>query len=229
MHVFRSRRDGSKGGASRGRFSYANVASTVALVLALGAGTAWAAHRYLITSTHQIKPSVLSSLRGRRGLTGPKGANGTNGKDGARGPTGPAGPSLKGTPAGGGLQGTYPDPTLNGGSVSDRSFANSITSVAEAGGTVYVSGTTPTMEKSFDRFAIGAGIPVTRTGTGVYSLSIPGLSNFYFSHEITQITPLGNGSPVIAEIASVGGDLLVELYDASGGHVDDGFSFVIYD
>lgn len=229
MHLSGSRRDGSPGGASRGRFSYANVASTMALVLALGAGTAWAAHHYLITSTHQIKPSVLSSLRGRRGIPGPKGANGTNGKDGARGPTGPAGPSLKGTAAGGALQGTYPDPTLNGGSVSDRSFANSIASVAEAGGTVSVSGTTPTMEKSFDRFAIGAGIAVTRTATGVYSLSIPGLSSFYFAHEITQITPLGKGSPVIAEIGSVSGNLLAELYDASGAHVDDGFSFVIYD
>ncbi len=113
--------------------------------------------------------------------------------------------------------------------MSDSSFANSTASVAEVGGTVSVSGTTPTMEKSFDRLAPGAGIAVTRTSLGVYSLSIPGLSNFYFAHEITQITPLNTGSPVIAAIGSVGGDLLVDLYSAAGAHVDGGFSFVIYD
>lgn len=46
------------------RLSYANVTATLALVIALGGGTAWAAHTYLITSTSQIKPSVLKKLRG---------------------------------------------------------------------------------------------------------------------------------------------------------------------
>ena len=234
MHVFRSRRGRSRGGATGGRFSYANVASTLALVLALGGGTAWAAHHYLITSTHQIKPSVLASLHGRRGSTGPKGTNGTDGKNGARGTTGPTGAtgsnaSINGVAAGGALQGTYPNPKLNGGSVSDISFANNTASVAEVGGTVSVFGTTPTMEKSFDRLAPGAGIALTRTSLGEYSLSIPGLHSFYFSHEITQITPLDTGSPVIAGINSVGGDLVVDLYTPTGAHVDDGFSFVIYD
>jgi hypothetical protein len=231
MRVFRFRRGRNRGGASGGRFSYANVASTLALVLALGGGTAWAAHHYLITSTHQIKPSVLASLHGKRGSTGAKGTDGKNGTRGATGPTGATGSnaSINGLAAGGALQGTYPNPKLNGGSVSDSSFANSTASVAEVGGTVSVSGTTPTMAKSFDRLAPGAGIAVTRTSLGVYSLSIPGLSNFYFAHEITQITPLNTGSPVIAAIGSVGGDLLVDLYSPAGVHVDGGFSFVIYD
>ena len=231
MRVFRSRRGRNRGGASAGRFSYANLVSTLALVLALGGGTAWAAHHYLITSTHQIKPSVLASLHGKRGSTGPKGTDGKNGARGATGPTGATGSnaSINGVAAGGALQGTYPNPKLNGGSVSDISFANNTASVAEVGGTVSVSGTTPTLEKSFDRLAPGAGIAVTRTSLGVYSLSIPGLSNFYFAHEITQITPLNTGSPVIAAIGSVGGDLLVDLYNPAGAHVDGGFSFVIYD
>jgi hypothetical protein len=233
MHVFRSRRGRIRRGASHRRVSYANVASTLALVVALGGGTAWAANHYLITSRHQIKPSVLASLRGKRGRTGANGVNGTDGKNGARGATGPTGSnaSINGLAAGGVLEGTYPNPKLHSGSVTDSSFANTTASVAEVGGTVSVAGTTPTMEKSFDRLALGAGIAVTRTGLGVYDVSIPGLSNFYFSHEITQITPLGNGSgaPVIAEIGSIGGDLLVELYNAGGTHVDSGFSFVIYD
>ena len=93
MHKIRFRR--ARGhGAPRKRMSYASVAATLALVLALGGGTAWAAHHYLITSTSQIKPNVLKSLRGYRGYrgyTGTKGTNGTNGTNGATGPTGGTG------------------------------------------------------------------------------------------------------------------------------------------
>jgi hypothetical protein len=64
MHKFRLRRRSRDGGAPRKRMSYANIASTLALVLALGGGTAWAAHHYSITSTKQIKPSVLKKLHG---------------------------------------------------------------------------------------------------------------------------------------------------------------------
>ena len=71
----------------RGRPSYANIASTLALIVAIGGGTAWAAthHHYLITSTGQIKPKVLKTLRGRNGT------NGVNGAAGAKGATGPSG------------------------------------------------------------------------------------------------------------------------------------------
>jgi len=60
----------------RSRLSPSLVVSVVALVLAVG-GTA-AAGSYLITSTKQIKPSVLKKLegkRGPRGLQGPQGAS----------------------------------------------------------------------------------------------------------------------------------------------------------
>jgi hypothetical protein len=65
-----------------------------ALVVALAGGTAWAASRYLITSTSQIKPSVLAKIehsvsrepRTQADIPGP------------RGPIGPAGPA--GAPGG---------------------------------------------------------------------------------------------------------------------------------
>jgi hypothetical protein len=85
--------------------SAASVIAVVALVFALG-GTAVAANHYLVTSTKQIKPSVLAKLKGNKGPTGaagapgaagaagpagPQGAAGTNGSTGAKGPAGATG------------------------------------------------------------------------------------------------------------------------------------------
>jgi hypothetical protein len=72
------------------RPSAVGVIATLALVLALG-GTAAAATHYLITSTHQIKPSVLAKLHGAKGARGKTGATGATGPSGPQGLTGPAG------------------------------------------------------------------------------------------------------------------------------------------
>jgi hypothetical protein len=78
--------------AIRKRVTYGNVAMTVALVFAMSSG-AFAAGKFLITSTKQIKPSVLAQLKGK---TGPAGATGAQGPAGPLGPAGPAGAA--GTP-----------------------------------------------------------------------------------------------------------------------------------
>lgn len=70
----------------RKRFTYANLALTLALVFVMSGG-ALAASKYLITSTKQISPKVLKSLKGASGK------NGANGPAGAIGPGGPAGPA----------------------------------------------------------------------------------------------------------------------------------------
>jgi Collagen triple helix repeat (20 copies) len=74
----------------RRHLSYANVVATLALVFAMSGG-ALAAKHYLLSSTRQIKPSVLKQLRGRTGPRGAKGSTGVTGAPGLQGPRGEAG------------------------------------------------------------------------------------------------------------------------------------------
>jgi len=78
------------GSRKRKIFSYANVAATLALIMALSGGALAASH-YLITSTKQISPKVLRKLKGRRGRTGATGAPGIAGTQGPLGLQGPKG------------------------------------------------------------------------------------------------------------------------------------------
>lgn len=73
----------------RKRITYTNVLLTLALLFAL-AGGAYAAGKYVITSTKQISPKVLKALQGKTG------AAGANGAPGAQGPAGSAGTGSKG-------------------------------------------------------------------------------------------------------------------------------------
>jgi hypothetical protein len=66
------------------------VIASLALFFALG-GTAIAAQHYLITSTSQIKPSVLAKLKGNTGANGAQGPQGPTGPDGSQGSAGPSG------------------------------------------------------------------------------------------------------------------------------------------
>jgi hypothetical protein len=83
----------------RRRMTYANIAATLALVFAMSGG-AYAASRVLITSTGQIKPSVLKQLKGKAGTNGAQGLTGPAGPAGATGAAGPAGATGAIGPAG---------------------------------------------------------------------------------------------------------------------------------
>jgi hypothetical protein len=78
----------------KGRDWTARGLALVALAVGVGGGTAFAATKhYLITSTKQIKPSVLKSLkkagpRGAKGATGSQGAQGNAGTNGTNGTNG---------------------------------------------------------------------------------------------------------------------------------------------
>ncbi|HEY1777590.1 MAG TPA: hypothetical protein VGG41_15635 [Solirubrobacteraceae bacterium] len=67
------------------------VVAILALVLAMGAGAAYAKSHFIITKKSQIKPSVLKALRGAKGANGARGTDGVNGTNGAAGITGATG------------------------------------------------------------------------------------------------------------------------------------------
>ncbi len=72
------------------RFTYANVAATLALVFSMTGGALAASH-YLVNSTKQINPKVLKALKGAKGPKGAIGAAGAAGPAGAAGSPGAAG------------------------------------------------------------------------------------------------------------------------------------------
>jgi len=103
----------------RRRFTYANVAATLALVFSMSGGALAATH-YLINSTNQINPKVLKALKADASRThsdpvkavpGPRGATGASGKTGGTGRTGATGAAGAAGPQGSkGLQGERGQP-----------------------------------------------------------------------------------------------------------------------
>jgi hypothetical protein len=67
-----------------------NLVAWLALFVALG-GTSLGATHYVITSTKQIKPSVLKRLQGKAGRAGTNGSTGPKGEPGPQGSPGPKG------------------------------------------------------------------------------------------------------------------------------------------
>jgi hypothetical protein len=127
--------------------SPALIIALIALILSL-AGSALAASRFIITSTKQISPSVLHSLKGRRGPRGFRGASGAPGVTGAPGHMGAAGTTATVTTT---TTTTTPAPTTG----TDLKYYGEViaSGLAEPG--------------------VGANFSVVKLSTGVYELSFP--------------------------------------------------------
>jgi hypothetical protein len=130
----------------RRRITFANVAMTLALVFAMSGG-ALAASKYLITSTKQIKPSVLTALKGKTGAAGKEGLAGKEGAAGKEGPKGANG--TNGTEGPKGANGTNGTNGSNGESVTALEFTNSRGkcngTAAGLGGSEFTVGATTTL------------------------------------------------------------------------------------
>ena len=129
----------------RGKLTYANLVSTLCLILLIGGGGAYAATRMLpknSVGSRQIKkgavgPAKLSSaakaaLRGQsgprgasgpQGPAGPQGARGDRGERGEKGDIGPPGPLAETLPSGRTMRGQY---SFSGQSGSGYSPGNSV-------------------------------------------------------------------------------------------------------
>ncbi|HEY3830406.1 MAG TPA: collagen-like protein [Solirubrobacteraceae bacterium] len=146
----------------RKRFTYANLALTIALVFAMTGG-AYAAGKYVITSTKQISPKVLKSLKGangRIGASGPAGAQGAQGVPGVKGETG--------APGSAGAEGKV---GANGESVTAKTLKVGETACGRLGGSEFkVGGATPAFACNGSPWAVG-GLPKGAFERGTWTIS----------------------------------------------------------
>ncbi|HEX3391719.1 MAG TPA: hypothetical protein VHS55_04090 [Solirubrobacteraceae bacterium] len=149
--------------AVRKRLTWANVAMTLALVFAMSGG-AFAASKFVITSTKQIKPSVLKQLQGKAGPAGPEGKAGTAGKEGVPGKEGAAG-----------LSGEKGAPGTNGESVT---VAKASAGECKEGGTKFSNTTGSGKACNGSPWTAGGTLPSGATETGEWSMAETNASAF---------------------------------------------------
>jgi hypothetical protein len=185
--------------------SYANVMATLALFFALSGGAAYAASHYLITSTKQIKPSVLSSLKGKAGAAGAPGAQGPQGPAGTNGTNGTGTPGAKGEA---GLEGTPGAPGTNGTSVTSKKIEPGELKCAGLGGSEFTDGATKT-EACNGETGYPETLPAGKTETGTFSYG-----------EITAAAAWVPISFAIPLAAPLGGTQFVGVIEQCGGKTE---------
>ncbi len=187
--------------AIRSRITYVNVVATLVLVFAMTGG-AYAAKKYLITSTKQISPSVLKSLQGKAGAAG---AAGVAGVAGAQGPAGPAGgkgdtgaagkEGLAGKDGSPGKQGVT---GAKGASGSPWTAGGTLPSKATETG-VWSYGELPPENESY----VPISFPIPLTGelsaTQVHYINLAGQEVVGFNKEVTSTMCTGTAATPAAE------------------------------
>jgi hypothetical protein len=180
----------------RKRFTYANVAMTLALVLAMTGG-AYAAGKFVITSTKQISPKVVSALKGKAGPAGPAGSKGDPGPAGKEGAPGKEGsPGKEGPPGKEGEEGSPGTKGATGppGSVGSTGVKGS-TGASGPEGSPWTAGVLPSGKTETGTWGVAA-LPASFFG---------GLSEYAIA-SISFTIPLKAGSSVIkAQVIAPGG------------------------
>jgi hypothetical protein len=143
----------------RKRLTYTNVGVTLALVFAMTGG-AYAASKYVITSTKQIKPSVLKQLQGKAGARGAQGPQGPGGATGASGPQGPGGATGASGPQGA-AGGT-------GVSVTSKPLTASDVACKREGGSEFTAASGKTFACNGSPWTAGGVLPSGATETGTW-------------------------------------------------------------
>jgi hypothetical protein len=183
----------------RGRLTWANVAMTLALVFAMSGG-AFAAGKFLITSTKQIKPSVLAQLKGK---AGPAGAPGVQGLAGPAGPQGPVGKD--GAPGANGKDGA---PGANGQSLVSAVLNAGEEGCAE-GGSKFTVGVKTTTACNGEKGEPGPQGPPGTTGftktlpSGETETGTWAVSNTSATKEFLSVAPISFPIPLKAPIANL--------------------------
>jgi hypothetical protein len=201
---------------------YANVTATLALVVAMG-GTSYAAFSLPAGSVggKQLKQNAVTSSKVKNGSllrkdfkSGqvPAGKTGKTGPQGSQGVPGPAGPSTGA--AGGALTGNYPDPQI-----ASATRGAALAGVTSTGAAV----TNPPIDVWFNR--LGGEPTITRTATGSYTVTIPGINASVSSNVIASTN--GPNSDLVS-VSSASGDLLVRVTNSTGAPVDNFFSLMIF-
>jgi hypothetical protein len=178
----------------RRHFTYTNIAVILALLFAMSGG-AYAAGKYLITSTKQISPKVLKALKGSNGTNGAAGPAGAAGASGPQGPAGPQGPGgAKGENGASGAPGT------NGVSVTSKELAKGSCTNKE-GGSEFTSATGKTFAcngKEGSPWTAGGTLPKGSSETGVWAE--PHLVEYNTGKAQVFFVPISFTIPLPAEI-----------------------------
>ena len=148
----------------RRRVTYTNVAMTLALFFAMTGG-AYAAKKYLISSTKQISPKVLQQLQ----KPGPKGTAGPAGPAGPTGPAGPAGPSGPAGPAGTGTKGENGAAGADGASVTSTALTQGNANCKEGGSEFVAAANKKTYACNGSPWTVGGTLPKGASETGVWA------------------------------------------------------------
>ena len=173
----------------RKRITYTNVAVTFALVFAMTGG-AYAAGKFIITSTKQIKPSVLAQLKGKAGPQGAAGAPGAAGSQGPVGPAGPTGPAGQGEKGEKGEAGSDGKAGANGENVTVKQLAGGQGGCAE-GGSEFTNKTGKATACNGSPWVAGGVLPSGKSESGEWALSTYGAGLGIHHAAVSFPLPLG--------------------------------------